>query len=129
MEYVRRTYVEFFLPGVRVTETSTKEVESRDPEQLVVPDEVFGFRFFDVLEATVEVGGQQVKLTSGAISKSPMYYYGGRIYTREDVVLGVSDNQVLLDNMDGNDWKYVIRTRFGNFQPFHGEDVLIEGSA
>ena len=126
MDYVRRTYVEFVYPGIIVSETSVKEVESRDTSEVKVPDGAFGFRFFDVLIAKVECDGKTVELRSDRLNQSPMHYYGGRILTREEVEREVPDNRILLDNMDGNGWNRVIKTRMGNFQPFEESDAFVE---
>ena len=128
MDYVRRTYVEFVYPGVIVNETSVKEVESRDTSEVKVPDGAFGFRFFDVLIAKVECAGKTVELRSDRLNQSPMHYYGGRIFSREEVARKVPDNRILLSNMEGNGWDRVIKTRTGNFQPFEESDVFIEAT-
>jgi len=129
MEYIRKTYIEFVYPGYILNETSTKEVKSRDTAKVKVPDGAFGFKFFDILEATVEADGKPVKLTSARINESPMYYYGGRIYTRAEVAREVPNNQILLANMDSKGWDKVIKTRARNFQPFEKTDVFVEATA
>lgn len=129
MGYIRKTYIEFVYPGIFFNESSTKQVQSRDTTRVEVPDGAFGFRFFDILEATVKANGKAVKLTSARVNESPMHYYGGRIYTRAEVVREVPNNRKLLSNMDGNGWDKVIKTRTGNFQPFEKTDVFIEATA
>jgi uncharacterized protein (UPF0128 family) len=129
MEYVRKTYIEFVSPGAFFNESLTQEVRSRDVAKVKVPNRAFGFRFFDILEATVEADGKAVKLTSERINESAIYYYGGRIYTRAEVAREVPDNRELLADMDSKGWDKVIRTRTGNFQPFKKTDVFIEAVA
>ena len=129
MDYIRRTYIEFVYPGTLFNETSTKEVKSRDTARVNVPDGAFGFKFFDILEATVEADGKSVKLTSARINESPMFYYGGRIYTRAEAAREIPNNRTLLSNMDGNGWDRVIKTRAGDFQPFEETGVFIEAVA
>lgn len=129
MDHVSKTYVEFFYPGMIFTESSTQQVQERDHTKVEVPNHAFAFRFFDIIEAIIEIDGKPVKLMSGRINESPLYYYGGRIYTRAEVAKGLPDNLTLLENMHDNDWDRVIKTRKNNFQPFHSTDILIEATS
>lgn len=126
MDYVRKTYIEFVYPGNPGNEHSTKQVKSRDTAKVKVPDDAFGFMFFDILEATVEANGKSVKLTSARINESPIHYYDGRIYTRAEVVREVPNNERLLSSMDVNHWDRVIETRTDGFRPFGKTDVFIK---
>jgi len=125
MNVERRKYVEFLYPGAFVNETSVEEVKDRDIDKLKIPDNAFGFRFFDVLENKTIVDDEFVKMTSDRINKSPMHYYGGQVYTKEDVIREVPNNEILLKNMESNDWDKIVKTRMGNFQPFEKTDIFI----
>lgn len=117
-----KTYVEFFYPGVMFDETSLEEVTSRDVDRVKVPQGAFGFLFFDLM--STEEGG--VKMESDRLNISPMYYYGGRIMTLDEVRREVPSAHTLIGNMEGNDYNRVIRCRTGNFKPFHDGDVYVE---
>lgn len=54
--------------------------------------------------------------------------YVGEALTIADIERMVSAGDrydILLQNMRGNDWPRVVRTRLGNFQPLEVEDVVI----
>lgn len=116
------TYVEFFYPGVFFDESSVVKVSSRDTRKLRVPEQAFAFQFFDIM-STKENG---VKMESKAINISPMFYYGGRVMTLNDVRKEMPEARILISNMRGNHWKKVIRCRTGNFKPFGDQDINIE---
>jgi len=122
----RKTYVRFSYPGTLVDDYSTSEVSSREISQLKVPSGAFGFRFFDVLITASRADGEEIELRSDPFAWSPMFYYGGRIYTEAEVAAELPNSEILLSNMRGNDWNRVIQTRCGNFKPFTDEDILVE---
>lgn len=123
---VRTTYVEFLYPGLLMSESSSQEVASRDLLKLEVPENAFGFRFFDVLSMTVEVEGEEVELTSKTLNKSATHYYGGTVYTAAQIKRQFPDEKILISNIEGNRYKKVIKCRTGNWQPFQKDDVLVE---
>jgi hypothetical protein len=116
------TYVEFYYPGIMVDEASVKVVNHRDSKKVNVPSGSFGFRFFDV--KSTEEG--DVKMESDRLNLSPMYYYGGRIMTLDDVRREMPNDRILISNMESNGWSRVIKCRTGNFKPFDGGDVHIK---
>lgn len=126
MDSTRKIYVRFYYPGALVGESTAKRVKSRDASKVRVPQHAYGFRFFEVLETTVEINGQSVKMRSAPINESPMHYYGGRVYTRAEIVREVPDHASLLANMEAHSWERMIKTRVGYFLPFEETDILIE---
>ncbi len=125
MDTTRKKYIEFIYSDIVLSESSKKVIENRVITKVEVSEKAIGFRFFDTLETTIEVDGKPVKLMSERIDESAMFYYGGRVYTREELAQEASGNQTLLDNMDRHGWNKVIKTRMGNFRPFKDTDILI----
>lgn len=117
-----RTYVEFYYPGAFFDETSTREVKTRDVKSVSVPDGAFGFRFFDVM--STEEGG--VRMSSARLNVSPMYYYGGRIMTLDEVRQEMPEARILISNMEGNGYARVIKCGTSNFRPFKDDDIFIK---
>lgn len=105
-------YVEFLYPGLIVSESEEREVPSRDYKDLKkIPKNCFGFRFFDRVENTVDdeiLYGQNKNY-------SKMYYPKANKYSLSEVKEQFPDHNILISNMKNNGWKYVVRTRHGNF--------------
>jgi len=119
-------YVEYYYPGSFFSETSVKEIAQRDVSKIVIPDDAFGFKFFDRVHA--EIDG--VELQSKRLNISQMHFYGGRIMSIEDVRRECPDDRILLANMEYSGWKNIIVCRTGNTQPFRDGDVfIIEGTS
>lgn len=124
---IKKHYVEFFYSGDLYNETFSEEIKSRDPEKVKVPDGIFGFQFFDIVSDKVEIDDEKIELSSEHLNISPMYYYGGCIYTEAEVVATVPNNEIILRYMQENGWKKVIKIRTGNFQRFdEKEDIFIK---
>lgn len=116
-----RHYVEFFYPGVICTDTSEREVLDRYPSSLNVPENAFGFRFFD-REVVETLSGEELKGEKKNFSSN--YYYGER-YSLAEIKNYMPDKKVLIANMEGNNFPAVVKTRFGQFMPLrHGDIVL-----
>ena len=129
MKYVRTTYVEFLYPGSFMSESSTREVKTRDTSKVKVPKNAFCFSFFDILSVVVEADGNKVKLTSERVNMSPKHYYGGRLYTVAELKRDFPGERILISNIEGNGYKKAIRCRTGNWQPFEETDVFIKEAA
>lgn len=112
--------IEFIYPGSLMSEEQSSAIDHRDPALIKVVDGAFAFRFYDLktLAGTLEDGSPVSK--SERINISKTYYPGGELFTAEDVerLEPKKQYQILLSNMRGNDYKQVVRTRRGNFQPF-----------
>lgn len=78
MNFTRKTYVEY--PG-----SPRKEVSSRNPAEIGLPDGEYGFRFYDVIIAPFHIDGQTMELRSDAFNFSPWYFRGGQIYTAQEL--------------------------------------------
>lgn len=112
-------YVEFFYCGILVSETEAKQIKSRK-EEFKIPKGSYGCRYFDREE--VKRGGETL------IGKKKNYsgmYYLGKTMSLEEVKEEFPRENILIRNMEGNGWKHVVKTRMGNFQPFHKRDRII----
>ena len=126
MEYVCKTYIEYLEHGVTRIEGKIDEVLDRELKSVKLPDKAYGFRFFDIILAQVEVDGRLIELRSKRINESPVYYYKARVLTHKEVMEGIPNNEKLLLYMDINGWDKVIQTRTGQFLEFREEDVILD---
>lgn len=129
MTYVRKTYVEFCYQGDLFSGRWTREVKTRDVSRVKLPENAFGFWFFDIISVVVDVDGKKVRLTSGQINDSPSHYYGGKIYTVEEFrrkfpsayASHASDIKI-------NGHKKMLACRTGNWVPFEKNDIFIKAA-
>ncbi len=77
----------------------------------------------------VDADGKKVQLMSERINVSPMHYYGGKLYTVEELKREFPDSHTLISNIEGNGYPKAIRCRTGNWQPFEKTDVFVEAVA
>ena len=127
----KQTYVEYAVPGILVSETSSRAVESRSIRDAVsaAPASAFCFKFYDRLTEVVTAFGEPKELHK-RVDESPLYYIGGTVMDAAEVARLPGDNAILLSNMRGNGYEFVIQCRTGNFLPFYlGEDVLVSAKA
>ncbi|HZX13807.1 MAG TPA: hypothetical protein VFF49_05340 [Thermodesulfobacteriota bacterium] len=126
MEYVRKTYIEYLEHGVTRIEGKIDEVLDRELKSVKLPDKAYGFRFFDIIVAQVEVDGRLIDLHSKRINESPVYYCRARVLTHKEVTEGIPNNEKLLLYMNINGWDKVIQTHTGQFLEFREEDVILD---
>ena len=126
MDYVKKTFVEYLVNGDIPNQNLIDEVPDREFNNLLVPEKAYGFRFFDMIIAHVDVDDTLIELRSRRVNQSPLYYYGGRVLTTEQVIKDIPDNEKVLLYMNVNGWDKVIQTRTGQFMEFKNDDVIIE---
>ena len=114
-------YVEFTMLGGFFYEYSTESIDHRDSSKVKVPKNAFAFRFFDREE--VESNGEILK--GDRKNYSSLYYVGGEIMTLAQVKKQLPQEEILINNMEINNWDKVIKHRFGGFQPFEKDNVLL----
>ena len=68
-------YVEFLYPGLFVSEASVEEIAERDVKKVELPDNCFGFCFFD--RTVTVIDGQT--LTGDRKNVSGWYYQGEKM--------------------------------------------------
>lgn len=117
-------YIEFFWAGTIVANTSTREIEHRDPLLVVMPESSYGFRFFDRTVAETTDGET---LLGPVKNGSKTYYPGGRIATADEIeAKGDPRDRILLSNMRGNGWDRVVYNRFGAWpQPYEPDKAEV----
>lgn len=125
------TYVSYLYPGLIVSNESNMEVPDRNPEREArreAADSAFGFSYFDIVSAVVEIGETLIQTTSNRRNISCTYYIDGEVLDIDQVAALPGDHQIMLDNMRCNDWDRVVRCRSGNFQPFDESDALVRST-
>lgn len=110
-----RHYVEFLYPDGGLE----KEVFSRKLETLDIPEDCFGFRFFDRHE-TKEDG----EILKGKPRDYSNTYYFGEIKTLDDIKRERPNYRHLILNMElhGCD---VVYTRWGTYEPLMLGDIVL----
>lgn len=122
---VRKTFVEFVYPGLLFNEYGSQEVVVREINLKDVPTDVIAYRFFDLIEGTIEVDGNEQTLQGEPFNYSSLHYIGGRVMTKKEIraELPKDNARRLIGNL--GDAPKAIKTRYGNFQPFKKGDVHI----
>lgn len=122
-------YVQYEMPGSFFAETSTIEVPERrvDIAKSRAPENAYAFEFYSVREPDFEWNEEHFDVIPRAFDRSNKHYLGGSVLTQENVERENTDGRydILLSNMRGNRWDRVIRTPFGNTQPFEEGDVVV----
>ena len=116
-----------------MSEEYTRTVDERTIKAAleVIRGGTFRFRFYDSLTATVEVEGEEQTVRKTE-NESPWHYYGGSIYTLDEVEelnSTTKDLSILLSNMRANGWDRVIQTPFGNWHPWEDDFIYVPLSA
>lgn len=125
MKKVVEFYVEFYYPGMFVSETNVICVthdEFEDVRKLKIPDDAYSCRRFtrvkiydgdDVLKGDKKYIGGEI-------------FFGGELLTYDDAISLMGKNSNLVKNMKNNNFGMVIKTKFGQYFPFdNGEDLVI----
>lgn len=124
--FTRKHFVEFLYPAGFFCNTMTREIDERDPAKVAVPENAFCFTFYDLIVGYVIDRGEKIKVSSVVLDRSPKYYYGGKVYTVEEVKKQFPDEIQRISRLEGNDDKHVIICRTGNWMRFEEEDVFLE---
>lgn len=115
-------FVEYFHPGLIVSDTSTKEIPERALEYVLPLDKyTFGFRFYD--RETIMSGEKEL---SGPKENYSMAYYVGNKKTLQQIEdENDPKNETLLCNMKGNNYPAVVVTKFGQHIPLQKDDIIL----
>jgi hypothetical protein len=125
-----KAYIKSFHPGVFFPEEGSTLVEERNPLKHAAEAEkgVFMFMYYDIdeIDAVDEFGEKRV-IKSPAKNESGKYYINGKIFTMRDLIEANADGKydILIGNIDRNEWGGAILCRTGNFQPYRKEDCNI----
>lgn len=116
-------YVEWFYPGIIVTETSSEKIKSRD-KLPPVPEHAFGYRFFDREEVKK---GKEVLLGT-CKNYSPKYYFGEEM-TLSQVKDKMPKENILIRNMECNGYKKIVHTQYEQYFPLEKKDKVVKRPA
>ncbi|MFA5831186.1 MAG: hypothetical protein WC878_05145 [Candidatus Paceibacterota bacterium] len=126
MPAICQQYIQFIAwPDTR---PRAKPVEDRDVSKVVMPDKyTYAFCYFELIEETVEINGEKVKLTSNRRKESPIYFYGAKIYSLEEY-----EKEKPAKNWDKilafakvNGWEKITILRTGEPLPYDDEMILV----
>lgn len=122
----KKTFVEYFFPGIIVSESSRQECSRRDKKKWAreIPEGAYRFCFYDVNYMEDAKTGEILK--SKQSNKSKSYYVDGVVMDKESVEKNIPDSRILLANMNANGWDLVIKTRRGNVQPFTDDCEVVK---
>ncbi len=118
---VTKYYVEYSFPGSFFSNYETKEMEHCSVlAEEKAPDGSYAFKFFTVEES------EDGSLTGHRKPVGGIYYLSGaRTYTLPELKASFPNEEILIGNMECNNWKKLVKTKLGNYQPFNKEDVIL----
>lgn len=119
----KQIYVEYYYPGILMSETSQRKVKSRDLSEALrkLPENAFAFRFMERVESKVD--GETVR--GDFKNYSGMYYPDGTKLSLAEVKKQYKKEKILISNMEINKYDHVVRCRTGNWQPLNKGDQII----
>ncbi len=127
---MQKHFVIFFSPGTFVSEQTTKPIDAWDPDvALEMASTIverynarpYGFQFI-----TRSRGPDD--LDSSVIDRSPIYYIGGTVETREEVFArNDPDERILRANMENNDIDriWVSTSGWKTTMPLREKDIVL----
>ena len=113
------SWVEYFIPGSFFSETEEKQLTTGSLTEAMasIPRNAYGFRLYEVVELSGILENGETIVQKKRQNESGMYYPGATVYT-QDTVPNIGFVQ---DNMRGNRWAHVVKTRKGTWQPFYAD--------
>ena len=93
--------------------TSLVKVKERSLSGVNIPEEAFGYRFFDRMECDSQIGGSLV----GKILNPSSSSYFGKVVTMENMASEVPNPQLLESLMIEKGYKKMVKTIRENFHP------------
>lgn len=102
-------YVEYYYPGFFVSESSEEEIEGG----LKFPKNAYGFRFFDRKISS----DNETEMKSDKLNISPLHFIGGERMTLAEVKEKMPEKNILINNMETNDYPEIVNTKFGQLFP------------
>lgn len=114
-------YVTFLFPGSFYPEETIVQIDSRE-STFDIPGNCFAYYLWDRIEV---VQGDET-LYGERKNKTGRFYFG-EVLTIDDVKSKYPESKILISNMEMNNWKKIVRTRRGNFQPIEAADTVLTG--
>ncbi len=128
---MERNFVTFYSPGTMIAEQTTQPIDAWDVEEAIRrarsvverhSSRPYGFQF------TTRSRGDD-ELDSGVTARSPMYYLGGRVVTREEIETRNDPNEETLRYnlrvggynrvvVNENSWRWTM--------PLRADDVVLD---
>lgn len=121
VEFLCLEYHEQYICGVK-----SQEVKERDPNKIEIPSDAFCFWFYDKIVGHAIADGNTIPIASEDFNKSVRYFYGGRVFSIEEIEKMFPENRTLINVAQMNHYKRMIQCRNGNWQSFGDNDILIE---
>ena len=114
-------YVKFWYPGISVSENTVEEIESKDIQNIEVPQNAYAFSLYDI--EIVEFEGEILRGKPKNVSS--MYYCGGTKKNYRTVCKEKGSDSILAGNMLCNNWDCVIETPYHQYFPIRDKDILL----
>lgn len=118
---ITKHFIQFLSPGSFFSESSSKQVKSRDDSKVKIGKYSFGYRFYDRNEFSNPDTGEL--MTGKPLNHSNWTYFGETMSVNQ-VKKNVKDNRILVANMENNGFKKVVKTKFGQFIPLEPNDKV-----
>ncbi len=125
MEYICEKYIEFLFPGSLFYEAELRKIDTRNILIIKAPKGSFGFVFFDIIKVNIIHEETEVSLSSGRINESQIHYYGGKLYSIEEMKEHFPEQKKLIKDAVHDGWKGVVRCRSGMWYSFLENDIFI----
>jgi hypothetical protein len=128
---IQKHFVTFYSPGTFTAETSAREISGWDIDEAILMARrikerhgatPYGFRFSTR-------GRTAQELDSHELSKSCMYYLGGKVETREEVEARNDPKEdILRSNMKCNGWNRILvnNNSWKWTHPLQDGDIILE---
>jgi hypothetical protein len=128
---VKETVAKLWNPGLLFSEPGEEVVKDRSIDTLKrlfkKNPRAYAIQFFDRVSKKVCVDGKEQTVYGTAKNESPTFYANGTVHTVADVKKMKGDFRTLISNMEINDYKKVVKNKWGQFFPFReGKDAVIE---
>lgn len=124
MKKVTKYFVEFFSPGSFFAESWTLPVNSKNPYDVKWDKNAYMFR---LSEREDVIDGDKVYQGKSIAIGGSYYHPDSRVENLEQVKRNPKSTDILIRNMEGNGWKALVWSRWGNYpQHFAKGDVVLE---
>lgn len=126
---IPKTYVEFICQGFCLSKNRIQEVKNRDtdlPNNIRIPQNAYGFRFFDVYIIDIRHKGEKIRFKSEQMDFSINYYMSDGVYTLEEFRQAFPNEKEMIHFLQVSGCKEIAQCRTGNFVPLTEEDEIVE---
>lgn len=124
MQTETKNFAEYLHANIMVDDTSVKEIKRLDAQVALkaMPKRAYGFRLFQRRFIKDE---DETEMKSDRLNESGIHYPDGQYWPLAKVKKEMPDENILIRNMESNQWPRVIRNRHGGFQPPRDNDILM----